>query len=138
MTLNQQIITIGLVILTLQLCRWVAFWVFPAHRPIPSYVQYLGYADCVLLQISGHFGTILRFSRVYFWVVCDWLALVATQYVFVNFCRDGFVYGVSTKVFCLIIKKVENNPLFYHFNNLSQYYLNTILLNNLSQFFIRF
>ena len=44
MTLNQQIITIGLVILALQLCRWVAFWVFPAHRPIPSYVQYLGYA----------------------------------------------------------------------------------------------
>lgn len=44
MSFSQQMITLAVVILALQLCRWVAFWVFPAHQAIPSYVQYLGYA----------------------------------------------------------------------------------------------
>lgn len=44
MTLQQQVITIGVVILALQICRWIAFWIFPANKPIPEYVQYLGYA----------------------------------------------------------------------------------------------
>ncbi len=42
MDLTHQILTIAIVILALQLCRWVAFWAFPAHKPIPAYVQYLG------------------------------------------------------------------------------------------------
>lgn len=42
MTLQQQFLTILIAIIALQLCRWIAFWCFPAHRPIPDYIQYLG------------------------------------------------------------------------------------------------
>ncbi|MCK3657557.1 branched-chain amino acid ABC transporter [Pasteurellaceae bacterium Pebbles2] len=42
MTLNEQIITIGLGVLGVQFCRWLPFWLFPANRPIPEYIRYLG------------------------------------------------------------------------------------------------
>ncbi|MDO4222770.1 MAG: branched-chain amino acid transporter permease [Acinetobacter sp.] len=41
MTLNEQLITLVAMIAALQFCRWLPFWAFPAHRPIPVYVQYL-------------------------------------------------------------------------------------------------
>lgn len=44
MTITEQLITIATAIIAVQLCRWVAFWAFPAHRPVPSFVQYLGKA----------------------------------------------------------------------------------------------
>lgn len=44
MTTTEHIITIATAIIAVQLCRWVAFWVFPAHRPVPDFVQYLGKA----------------------------------------------------------------------------------------------
>ncbi len=44
MTLNEQILTIVTAIIALQLCRWVAFWIFPAHKKVPDFVQYLGKA----------------------------------------------------------------------------------------------
>lgn len=42
MTLSQQIITIGMVVLGTVLTRALPFLLFPAGKPTPRYVQYLG------------------------------------------------------------------------------------------------
>ena len=42
MTLIEQIVTIGICVLAVQFTRWLPFWVFPANRPIPEYIRYLG------------------------------------------------------------------------------------------------
>lgn len=42
MTLTQQIITIGMVILGTVLTRFLPFILFPAGKPTPRYIQYLG------------------------------------------------------------------------------------------------
>ncbi|MDD7546010.1 branched-chain amino acid transporter permease [Actinobacillus porcinus] len=42
MTLNEQIITIAMGVLGVQICRLIPFWVFPANRPVPEYIRYLG------------------------------------------------------------------------------------------------
>ncbi|HDR1924825.1 TPA: branched-chain amino acid transporter permease [Pasteurella multocida] len=42
MSFVEQIITILMGGVGVQLFRWLPFGVFPAHRPIPSYIQYLG------------------------------------------------------------------------------------------------
>ncbi|MDO4441852.1 MAG: branched-chain amino acid transporter permease [Moraxella sp.] len=44
MSINEQLISIIVAIIALQLCRHVAFIAFPAHKPIPKFVQYLGKA----------------------------------------------------------------------------------------------
>ena len=42
MTLMEQIITIAICILCVQFTRLLPFWIFPANRPIPEYIRYLG------------------------------------------------------------------------------------------------
>lgn len=42
MTLTQQIITIGMVILGTMLTRFLPFLIFPAGKPTPNYIRYLG------------------------------------------------------------------------------------------------
>ncbi len=42
MTIAQQIITIGMVIVGTMITRFVPFLVFPAGKPTPEYIQYLG------------------------------------------------------------------------------------------------
>ena len=42
MTLTQQIITIGMVILGTVLTRFIPFLLFPAGKQTPKYIQYLG------------------------------------------------------------------------------------------------
>lgn len=42
MTLSEQIITIAMGVVGVQFCRLVPFWLFPANRPIPEYIRYLG------------------------------------------------------------------------------------------------
>lgn len=42
MTLAQRLITIGMVIFGTVTTRFLPFLVFPANRPTPKYVQYLG------------------------------------------------------------------------------------------------
>lgn len=42
MTILQQIITIAMVVLGTQLTRALPFLVFPAGKPTPKYIQYLG------------------------------------------------------------------------------------------------
>ena len=42
MTLTEQIITIALVALGTMATRFLPFVLFPAHRPTPRYIQYLG------------------------------------------------------------------------------------------------
>lgn len=44
MTLTQQIITIGVVALGTILTRFLPFLLFPAGKPTPKYIQYLGKA----------------------------------------------------------------------------------------------
>ncbi len=42
MTLTQQLITIAMVILATMLTRFLPFLLFPAGKPTPKYIQYLG------------------------------------------------------------------------------------------------
>lgn len=42
MTLSEQIITIGMVVLGTMLTRFIPFILFPSGRPTPRYVLYLG------------------------------------------------------------------------------------------------
>lgn len=42
MTLTQRIMTIGMVVLGTMLTRFLPFLLFPAGRPTPKYIQYLG------------------------------------------------------------------------------------------------
>ena len=42
MTPWQQAITIALVVLGTVLTRFLAFWIFPAHKRPPAFVSYLG------------------------------------------------------------------------------------------------
>ena len=42
MTLTQQIITIGMFVLGTMITRFLPFVVFPAGKPTPKYIQYLG------------------------------------------------------------------------------------------------
>lgn len=42
MTMTQRFVTIGLVILGTMLTRFLPFWLFPAGKPTPKYIQYLG------------------------------------------------------------------------------------------------
>ncbi|WP_199617525.1 branched-chain amino acid transporter permease [Paenibacillus alkalitolerans] len=42
MTVLEQIITIGMVVLGTMMTRFIPFIIFPSGRPTPSYVQYLG------------------------------------------------------------------------------------------------
>ena len=44
MTLTEQIITIGMVVLGTIITRFLPFLLFPAGKPVPRYVQYLGMA----------------------------------------------------------------------------------------------
>ncbi len=42
MTLSQQLITIAMVVLGTALTRFLPFLIFPAGKPTPRYIQYLG------------------------------------------------------------------------------------------------
>ena len=42
MTLTEQLITIGMVVLGTMLTRFLPFLLFPAGKPTPKYIQYLG------------------------------------------------------------------------------------------------
>ena len=42
MTLTQQIITVAMVVLETAVTRFLPFLIFPAGKPTPKYVQYLG------------------------------------------------------------------------------------------------
>lgn len=42
MTLTQQLITIGIVVLGTMLTRFLPFLLFPAGKPTPKYLRYLG------------------------------------------------------------------------------------------------
>ena len=42
MTLTEQIMTIGICVLTVQFTRLLPFFVFTANSPIPQYIRYLG------------------------------------------------------------------------------------------------
>ncbi len=56
MTISQQIITVAMVILATMLTRFLPFLIFPAGRPTPKYVQYLG-----RVLPSAVFGLLIRY-----------------------------------------------------------------------------
>lgn len=57
MTLTQQIITVGMVVLGTALTRFLPFLVFPADRPTPKYIRYLG-----TVLPSAVFGLLIVYS----------------------------------------------------------------------------
>lgn len=42
MTLTQQLLTIAVIALGTALTRFLPFWVFPANKPAPRFIKYLG------------------------------------------------------------------------------------------------
>lgn len=42
MTVTQQVVTIGMVVLGTMLTRFLPFLLFPSGKPTPKYIQYLG------------------------------------------------------------------------------------------------
>lgn len=42
MTLTQQILTVGMIVLGTMLTRFLPFLLFPAGKPTPKYIRYLG------------------------------------------------------------------------------------------------
>ncbi len=42
MTVSQQIVTIAIIVLGTELTRFLPFFLFPAGKPTPKYIQYLG------------------------------------------------------------------------------------------------
>ncbi|MEC1177068.1 branched-chain amino acid transporter permease [Metasolibacillus meyeri] len=42
MTIVQQVITVGVVVLGTMLTRFLPFFIFPANKPTSAYIQYLG------------------------------------------------------------------------------------------------
>ena len=44
MTVAQRLITIAMCVLGTQLMRWLPFLVFPAGKPTPRFIRYLGHA----------------------------------------------------------------------------------------------
>lgn len=42
MTVSQQILTIAIIVLGTELTRFLPFFLFPAEKPTPKYIQYLG------------------------------------------------------------------------------------------------
>lgn len=57
MTLTQQIITVGMVVLGTALTRFLPFLIFPAGRPTPKYIRYLG-----TVLPSAVFGLLIVYS----------------------------------------------------------------------------
>ena len=85
MTLTEQIVTIGICVLAVQFTRWLPFWVFPANRPIPEYIRYLGkvlpaamfgmlvvYCYKNLDVLSGYHGLPDFLAGVLVWVLHFW------------------------------------------------------------------
>lgn len=79
MTFNEQILTIITAIVALQLCRWVAFVAFPAHKPIPDLfiilakpcrLRCLGCLWCIVIKMQTFLGNITPCQR--FWQVWRW------------------------------------------------------------------
>lgn len=42
MTLTEQVITVGMIVLATMLTRFLPFVLFPSGKPTPKYIQYLG------------------------------------------------------------------------------------------------
>lgn len=42
MTLTEQVVTVGVIVLATMLTRFLPFLLFPAGKPTPGYIQYLG------------------------------------------------------------------------------------------------
>ena len=57
MTWSEQVITIGMVVLGTALTRFLPFLVFPAGKPTPKYIQYLG-----KVLPSAVFGLLVLYS----------------------------------------------------------------------------
>ena len=59
MTLTQQIITVAMVVLGTAVTRFLPFLVFPAGKPTPKYIQYLGKVlpSAVLRNVSIFSGS---------------------------------------------------------------------------------
>lgn len=92
------------------LFRCLPFWVFPAHRPTPDYIKYLG-----KVLPAAMFGMLVVFCYKNIDILHgyrgapDFIAGAVTlglhfwrkKYVSVDFSRDDFIYGFSSMCLCL-------------------------------------
>lgn len=107
MTFNEQILTIITAIVALQLCRWVAFVAFPAHKPIPDFVQYLGKA-----LPSAVFGLLVVYCYKnadffgQYHAMSEILAGVAVVVLHRAFKNMFISIGVGTLLYMVLVQKV--------------------------------
>ena len=115
MTLTQQVITVGMVVLGTLVTRFLPFILFPAGRPTPKYIQYLGkvlpaavfgllviYSLKDVSILGGSHGIPERHSRG------GAAASVETADAAVHCGRDGLLYAAGA-VCILIWRKMEND-----------------------------
>ena len=106
MTLMEQIITIAICIVCVQFTRLLPFWIFPANRPIPEYVRYLG-----KVLPAAMFGMLVvycyknvdvlsschRLARFYCGSFGIGIAFLEKEYVSFHLGRHNFLYVFSAK-----------------------------------------
>ena len=110
MTLTEQIMTIGICVFTVQFTRLLPFFVFPANRPIPQYIRYLG-----KVLPPAMFGMLVVYCYKNIDVLTgyhgipDFLAGIVVlglfleeKYVSIYCCWYAFLYGFSTT--CLYLE----------------------------------
>ena len=100
MTLSEQIITIGIAVLTVQFTRWLPFWIFPANRPIPEYIRYLGN-----VLPAAMFGMLVVYCYKNVDVFSGFhgrcVTFVEAQYVLIHRCRHDIIYVLGTTGICV-------------------------------------
>ena len=114
MTITEHIITIGLCVLAVQITRLVPFWIFPANRPIPEYIRYLG-----KVLPAAMFGMLVIYcyknidfcrtpwlARLYRRSISIGIAFLEKEYVSFDFRRHTVLYGAGTAGVYLIRKLV--------------------------------
>ena len=106
MTLMEQIITIAICIFCVQFTRLLPFWIFPANRPIPEYVRYLG-----KVLPAAMFGMLVVYCYKNVDVLSSYhglpdfiagtfgigIAFLEKEYVSFHFSRYDFLYVFSAK-----------------------------------------
>lgn len=107
MTLNEQIITVVMGILGVQFCRLLPFWIFPANRPIPEYIRYLGKvlpAAMFGMLVIYCYKNIDIFSRYH--GLPDFIAGVVTLVLHLWRKNMFLSMAVGTALYMLLVQKV--------------------------------
>lgn len=99
MTVPQQIITIAIIVLGTELTRFLPFLIFPAGKPTPNYIQYLGK---VLPAQCQHLYRKSRYSGAACHRRDGWTALVEAANAAVHRGRHDLLYDFGADGVCCI------------------------------------